>query len=117
MTEGETLTLNCSVESFPPSVITWTRLLDRNEPNTTDSSKNSSSNWNGASLRQQKGSNTSIYTIANVSAADSDQYVCSVKYMNTSLEKIIDVRVNCKYNIVSVHSTVRIVMSQPLCTC
>lgn len=95
--EGETLNLTCSVESFPPAVITWTRLVDRNEPNPTESSEMHSSTWKDASLRQQEGRGTSIYTIANVSAADSGQYVCAVKHMNTTLEEISDVRVNCKY--------------------
>lgn len=104
---GETLTLTCSVESFPPSVITWTKLLGRNEPNATESSNMNSSIWNDVSLGQQEGSGASIYTVANVSDADSGQYVCRVQYMNTTLEKTTDVRVNCKYNVVSLRSTVK----------
>lgn len=93
--EGETLTLTCSVESVPPAVITWTRLVDKDEPNATESSQRHSSIGNNASLGQQESS----YTIANVSAADSGQYVCAVEHMNTTLEKIADVRVNCEYRV------------------
>lgn len=100
--EGETLSLTCSVESFPPSVITWTTLLDRNETNATESGMQNSSMWDDASLGPQEGSGTAIHTIANVSTEHSGQYVCRVKHMNTTLEKIIDVRVICKYHVVSV---------------
>lgn len=99
--EGETLSLTCSVESFPPSVVTWSTLLDRNEPNATERGMQNSSIWDDGSLGPQEGSGTANHTIANVSTADSGQYACRVKHMNTTLEKIIDVRVICKYHVVS----------------
>ncbi|XP_042072042.1 sialic acid-binding Ig-like lectin 10 [Haplochromis burtoni] len=60
--EGEALNLTCSVESFPPSLIIW--------------SKHSSN----MSLHNDTGSAT--LSMLNMTTKDSGQYICTAKYMN-----------------------------------
>ncbi|XP_039886450.1 sialic acid-binding Ig-like lectin 10 [Simochromis diagramma] len=60
--EGEALNLTCSVESFPPSLIIW--------------SKHSSN----TSLHNDTGSAT--LSMLNMTTKDSGQYICTAKYMN-----------------------------------
>lgn len=109
VTEGETLSLTCRVESFPPpAVIAWTTPLDGRMPNATglglhngtltdlwNKTANELQNNSIHELREESGMST--HSVTNVSAADSGQYICRVTYLNTTLEKTADVEVRCKY--------------------
>ncbi|XP_028280624.1 sialic acid-binding Ig-like lectin 10 isoform X2 [Parambassis ranga] len=68
VTEGETLSLNCSVESFPPSLITWAKMSESDLQEDTDTF-----------TQDQRTGALSIY---NVTAEDSGQYVCTATHLN-----------------------------------
>ncbi|XP_013856278.1 sialic acid-binding Ig-like lectin 5, partial [Austrofundulus limnaeus] len=75
--KGSDLSLTCSVESFPPAVIMWskpsahrTHLLN---------------NTGSASL-----------VISNATAEDSGQYTCTATYLNQKETAQVDVTVTCK---------------------
>ncbi|XP_078108456.1 myelin-associated glycoprotein-like isoform X2 [Sander vitreus] len=71
--EGETLNLTCSVESFPPSLITWTNLgLNRTLNNDTG---------------------TATLVILNVTAEYSGQYICTAKNQDNTLTKEVNITV------------------------
>ncbi|XP_037642100.1 myelin-associated glycoprotein-like isoform X1 [Sebastes umbrosus] len=67
--EGETLNLTCSVDSFPPSLITWTKLgLNRNLNNDTG---------------------PATLVIPNVTAEHSGPYICTAKHLeNIRMEEV-----------------------------
>ncbi|KAM4580552.1 sialic acid-binding Ig-like lectin 14 isoform 2-T2 [Odontesthes bonariensis] len=71
--EGETLNLTCSVDSFPPSSLMWTKL-------------NSCT-----TLPSNTGSAT--FVIPNVTAEHSGLYVCTAKYLNMTVITHADVTV------------------------
>ncbi|XP_039886448.1 sialic acid-binding Ig-like lectin 5 isoform X1 [Simochromis diagramma] len=73
--EGDVLNLTCSVESFPPSVIVWSKL------------------GSDTNLHNDTGSATLV--ISNATAEHSGQYICAVTYMDNSLKKDISVTVIC----------------------
>ena len=81
---GRALNLTCSVESFPPSHITWTKFGSktdlRNEPNTD--------------LQDNAGSATLV--IHSVTAEHSGQYICTAKHLETTVTVYADVTVTCK---------------------
>ncbi|XP_054483450.1 sialic acid-binding Ig-like lectin 10 [Anoplopoma fimbria] len=81
--EGDALHLTCSVESSPPSVITWTKL---------GSNKNLQSE-NTSVLKNNTGTATLI--ILNVTAEYSGEYICTAKHQNTTLTTPAEV--NVKY--------------------
>ncbi|XP_028280621.1 sialic acid-binding Ig-like lectin 5 isoform X2 [Parambassis ranga] len=68
VTEGETLSLTCSVESFPPSLITWAKMNESELQEDTDTF-----------TQDQRTGALSIY---NVTAEDSGQYVCTATHLN-----------------------------------
>ncbi|XP_028281132.1 sialic acid-binding Ig-like lectin 5 [Parambassis ranga] len=68
VTEGETLSLTCSVESFPPSLITWAKMSESDLQEDTDTF-----------TQDQRTGALSIY---NVTAEDSGQYVCTATHLN-----------------------------------
>ncbi|XP_039662219.1 basement membrane-specific heparan sulfate proteoglycan core protein-like isoform X2 [Perca fluviatilis] len=71
--DRETLNLTCSVESFPPSLITWTKLgLNRTLNNDTG---------------------TATLVIPNVTAEYSGQYICTVKHQNNTLTEEVNITV------------------------
>uniref|UniRef100_A0A8C4DEF2 Ig-like domain-containing protein n=1 Tax=Dicentrarchus labrax TaxID=13489 RepID=A0A8C4DEF2_DICLA len=72
--EGETLNLTCSVESFPPALITWTKLSDKNMQNGTKTC-----------LQEESGMGT--FTIHKVTTKDSGQYICTAKHLNNTLKE------------------------------
>ncbi|XP_028281126.1 sialic acid-binding Ig-like lectin 14 [Parambassis ranga] len=74
--EGDVLSLTCSAESFPPSVIMWTKLSS----NTT--------------LHNGTGSATLV--IPNVTAEHSGQYICTANHLITTLTERVTVTVTCK---------------------
>ncbi|XP_047455854.1 hemicentin-1-like isoform X2 [Mugil cephalus] len=81
VTEGETLNVTCSVDSFPPSLITWTKL---------------SSN---TILHNNTGSASLV--ISDVTTEDSGQYVCTATHLNTTVTLHADVTVTCLLKILS----------------
>ncbi|XP_008288776.1 basement membrane-specific heparan sulfate proteoglycan core protein-like, partial [Stegastes partitus] len=82
--EGESLNLNCSVESFPPSVPTWTKSTNENMQNGTEAALQ-----NGTEAYLQDESGLSSFTISNVTVEDSGQYICTAKH----LKEIVNVTV------------------------
>ena len=82
--EGDTLYLTCSVESFPPSLITWTKLgLNTNLQNGID-----------ANLQNDTGLSTLIIT--NVTAEHSGRYICTAKHVDSTPTVYVDVTVTCE---------------------
>ncbi|XP_062279147.1 sialic acid-binding Ig-like lectin 5 [Scomber scombrus] len=72
--EGETLNLSCSVESFPPSSIMWTKLSNKTNGRET--------NLQNASL-----------IINNVTAEHAGRYICTVNHVDNTLTLHADVTV------------------------
>ncbi|KAA8591823.1 hypothetical protein FQN60_017197 [Etheostoma spectabile] len=71
--EGETLNLTCSVESFPPSLITWTKL--------------------GSNRILNNDTGTATLVIPDVTAEFSGQYICTAKHKDNRLMKEVNIRV------------------------
>ncbi|XP_056261865.1 sialic acid-binding Ig-like lectin 10 [Pseudoliparis swirei] len=86
--EGETLNLTCSVESFPPALITWTTSSETNGHNETERTLQ-----NDTESFMQTGSGTNTLSISNVTADASGKYMCRAKYLNITLVKSVDVKV------------------------
>ncbi|XP_031169757.1 sialic acid-binding Ig-like lectin 5 isoform X1 [Sander lucioperca] len=79
--EGDALNLTCSVESFPPSHITWTVL---------------GSNTNlhiGPDTHLQNNTGSATLVIPNVTAEHSGQYICTAQHLNTTVATYADVTV------------------------
>ncbi|KAM9353533.1 Schwann cell myelin protein-like [Symphorus nematophorus] len=94
--EGETLNLTCSVKSFPPSLITWSKFSNKSMQNGTEINlqNNTLSDLqkdNETSVRAE--SETGTFFISNMTAAHSGQYICTAKYLNYTLMKKVDVAV------------------------
>ncbi|KAM6936297.1 myelin-associated glycoprotein-like [Lycodopsis pacificus] len=86
--EGETLNLTCSVESFPPSLITWTKPSETNVQNATET------NWqNNTETFMQRESGIGTFSISNVTTEDSGRYICRAEYLNQTLVENVDVKV------------------------
>lgn len=92
--EGETLNLTCGVESFPPSLIAWTKSPESNTQNETDTNRQ-----NNAGTFMQKESGMSTFYVFNVTPEHSGRYICKAKYLNQTLVKDADVKVICKYKV------------------
>ncbi|XP_026040548.1 sialic acid-binding Ig-like lectin 12 [Astatotilapia calliptera] len=71
--EGDVLNLTCSAESFPPSVIVWSKLSSNTK------------------LHNDTGSATLV--IHNVTSEHSGQYICTVKHLDTAVPSYVDVTV------------------------
>ena len=84
--EGDTLNLTCSVESFPPSLITWTKLSNKNVKNGTETCL-------------QNDTETATLIIPNVTAEHAGKYICTAKHLNNTLTKDVDITVICKYTV------------------
>lgn len=95
--EGETLNLTCSLDSFPPSVLKWTK-----SPKTTenfwpvDSSDFHGSDNNSRSIQQEQRDGMASFSLSNVTAEDSGQYICTAKHLNSTLMEKVDIKVMCK---------------------
>ncbi|XP_039475218.1 sialic acid-binding Ig-like lectin 16 [Oreochromis aureus] len=74
--EGDVLNLTCSVESFPPSMIVWSKL--------------------GSDTNLHSYSGSARLVIENVKPEHSGQHICAVTYMNNTLKK--DVNITVIYN-------------------
>lgn len=107
MKEGETLNLTCSLESFPPSVVTLIKSSENNVLNGTETN-GISSEWQSKTLSDlqkeavkstREGSGMATFLKSNVTVEDSGQYVCTAKYLNDTLMKTVDVNVICKYKV------------------
>ncbi|XP_076746275.1 sialic acid-binding Ig-like lectin 10 isoform X2 [Maylandia zebra] len=71
--EGETLNLICSVESFPPSLIMWSKL--------------------GSDITLHNDTGSATLSIINATTEHSGQYVCTAKHMNNILQENINITV------------------------
>lgn len=95
--EGETLNLTCSLESFPSSVLTWTKLPERTDKFLqNDSNKLIGTGKDGGDLQQEQRSGMARFSVLNVTAEDSGQYICTAKYLNSTLMEKVDIKVICK---------------------
>uniref|UniRef100_A0A669E524 B-cell receptor CD22 n=1 Tax=Oreochromis niloticus TaxID=8128 RepID=A0A669E524_ORENI len=74
--EGETLNLTCSVESFPPSPIMWSKP--------------------GSDITLHNDTGSATLSIINATTEHSGQYVCTAKHMNNTLQENINITVICK---------------------
>uniref|UniRef100_A0A665UWD3 Ig-like domain-containing protein n=1 Tax=Echeneis naucrates TaxID=173247 RepID=A0A665UWD3_ECHNA len=91
--EGDMLSLTCGIESFPPSVIKWTRFSELITENGTETHKQ-----NNTDTPVQEGNGKVTLSISNVTAKDSGLYICTVQYLNNIWNKAVDVKVKCKCN-------------------
>ncbi|XP_004551121.3 sialic acid-binding Ig-like lectin 16 [Maylandia zebra] len=71
--EGDVLNLTCSVESFPPSLIMWSKL--------------------GSKANHHNDTGSATLVIPNATAEHSGQYICTAKYMDSVLKKDTNVTV------------------------
>ncbi|XP_032413540.1 sialic acid-binding Ig-like lectin 10 isoform X3 [Xiphophorus hellerii] len=88
--EGEDLNLTCSVDSIPPSVITWTKY--GTEINCQDNILSKADN-STVVYGQEKSGNVS-FSIMNVTAKEAGCYICTATYQNDSMIENIHVKVN-----------------------
>ena len=84
--EGDTLNLTCSVQSFPPSLIMWTKLSDKNVKN-------------GTETNLQNDTEIATFIIPNMTAEHAGKYICTAKHLNNTLTKEVDITVICKYTV------------------
>ncbi|XP_034553704.1 sialic acid-binding Ig-like lectin 10 isoform X2 [Notolabrus celidotus] len=94
--EGETLNLTCNIESFPPSLITWTKLSDKNMQRGTETNLQNNASTiqeNQTATCLQEGVGEVTLSISNVTAKDSGLYVCTAKHLNNTLMEEADVKV------------------------
>ncbi|XP_058504770.1 sialic acid-binding Ig-like lectin 16 isoform X2 [Solea solea] len=86
--EGQTLNLRCSVESFPPSLILWTKFSGYDIQSGTENYEQKD-----AETLQVKESGTATLSIANVTAEDSGLYICRVIHPIDTPKKYVNVTV------------------------
>lgn len=79
--EGDVLNLTYSVDSFPPSLIVWSKL--------------------GSDTNLHNGTGSATIFIQNVKPDHSGQYICTVTYMNNTLKENVTITVICKYHTLS----------------
>ncbi|KAM4567408.1 CD166 antigen-like isoform 2-T2 [Fundulus diaphanus] len=77
--EGDVLNLTCSVDSFPPSLIVWTK----HSPNLNAKNRTFLSNNTGSAN----------LIILNMTVEDSAQYICTTTYMNKTVAEYVDIEV------------------------
>lgn len=82
--KGDALNLTCSVESFPPSVVTWTK---------HGGSKNL---HNQTKTEVQNGAAKATLVIPNVTAEDTGRYICTAEHLNNTLMENANVTLMCK---------------------
>ncbi|KAM6995291.1 uncharacterized protein LKV04_007514 [Tautogolabrus adspersus] len=94
--EGELLQLTCSVESFPPSLVTWTKMFakDIQSGSKPDVQNDTSANPENTTETYLQGGNGQVtFSITNVTAKDSGQYICTVNHSNITLVEKVDIEV------------------------
>ncbi|XP_039475168.1 sialic acid-binding Ig-like lectin 11 [Oreochromis aureus] len=79
--EGDVLNLTCSVESFPPSLVMWSK----------PTSNPSLHNGTYTDLHNDTGSATVV--IANVTTEQSGQYICTATHLDTTVTSYVNVTV------------------------
>ncbi|XP_023186975.1 sialic acid-binding Ig-like lectin 5 [Xiphophorus maculatus] len=72
--EGDDLNLTCNVESFPQSVVVWTK-------------------HSGSGIYFQNNTASATFVILNVTAEDSGRYVCTATHLNETVSVYADVKV------------------------
>lgn len=73
------LNLTCSCESFPPSLITWTKLGSNNE------------------IKIMNDTGAGKLVICNVTEKDSGKYICTAIHLEKNQTKEVDVTVKSKF--------------------
>ncbi|XP_049902713.1 myelin-associated glycoprotein-like [Epinephelus moara] len=100
--EGEALSLICSVESFPPALITWTKYSDEMQNKTetilqnntvTDLQNDTVTDLQNDTETFLKKSGMDTFSILNVTTADSGLYICTAKHQNNTLMRKVNVTV------------------------
>ncbi|KAK2909909.1 hypothetical protein Q8A73_007624 [Channa argus] len=104
--EGETLNLTCSVESFPPSFVMWTKLSEQNMQNRTEANLQKDT-------EPQKQTGMAALSISNVTADHSGQYICTAKHLNHTLKKQANVTVTFMRN-PSITGNTTVIMGESL---
>uniref|UniRef100_A0A668S0R1 B-cell receptor CD22 n=1 Tax=Oreochromis aureus TaxID=47969 RepID=A0A668S0R1_OREAU len=82
--EGDVLNLTCSVESFPPSLVMWSK--PRSNP----------SHHNGTYTDLHNDTGSATVVIANVTTEQSGQYICTATHLDTTVTSYVNVTVTCK---------------------
>uniref|UniRef100_A0A3B3TY62 Ig-like domain-containing protein n=1 Tax=Poecilia latipinna TaxID=48699 RepID=A0A3B3TY62_9TELE len=89
--EGDDLNLTCSVDSFPPTVIGWSKSTKQAE----HQSHNLTKVHGRHEICHQDTSTIFLFSITNVTAKDAGLYICTAKYPNYTLREEINVTVKC----------------------
>ncbi|XP_017164988.1 hemicentin-2-like isoform X2 [Poecilia reticulata] len=86
--EGNNLNLTCSVDSFPLSVITWTKSGKQAEQQSHNVSE-----MHGSSKICQQLKRRCLFSISNVTKEDAGLYICTAQHLNNTLREEINVTV------------------------
>nr|XP_020516562.1 sialic acid-binding Ig-like lectin 10 isoform X2 [Labrus bergylta] len=94
--EGELLQLTCSVESFPPSLVTWTKMSTKDiksgsKPDVQNDTLANPENTTEIYLLSGNGQVT--FSITKVTAKDSGQYICTANHSNITQVEKVDIEV------------------------
>ncbi|XP_008429458.1 sialic acid-binding Ig-like lectin 14 isoform X2 [Poecilia reticulata] len=87
--EGDDLNLTCSVDSFPPSVIGWSKSTKQAEHR----SHNLTKVHGRHEICNQDTSRIFLFSISNVTEEDAGFYICTAQHLNYSLREEINVTV------------------------
>ncbi|XP_042279553.1 uncharacterized protein LOC121905402 [Thunnus maccoyii] len=77
--EGDAVNLTCSIDSFPPSLITWTKLGSNKTLH------------KGITTELQSNMGMASLVIPNMTAEHSGQYICTAKHLNNTLMERVDI--------------------------
>lgn len=91
--EGDDLNLTCSVDSFPPSVIRWTK--SGTETDLQDHILRKADNKTLIYLQEESGN--VYFSIINVTTEEAGHYICTATNQNNNLTKEAFVHVKCYY--------------------
>ncbi|XP_027867754.1 hemicentin-1-like [Xiphophorus couchianus] len=87
--EGDVLNLTCSVDSFPPSVTSWSKSTKQAE----HQSHNLIKVHGRHEICYQDSSRILLFSITNVTAEDAGLYICTAQHLNYTLREEINVTV------------------------